>query len=309
VPLLLQLPDSVSVNMNEEENEVSLLDVLLVVAENIRLLILGPLVVCCLSWGVGYVLPQTFTSQAILALPASSPTQGSTTSVTPTPGQVAALMVSPLVMDPVARSLGLYKEAGVEEARKQLVRQIKTTTGKDGLLYLEVSAGTPQEAQALANAVIDGWLKSTAPGVQDRADMEQRLANAKASLESVNALLRRLSLEGADSLGKPLTRGEAGTSLVAIGELQARYQSDVLAIPRAIQGLSRDVVIQVPTLPKTPMAEKRGMIAVLLGVGSGIALLLWVFLRFAWRSAGLDPRAAKKQAKLIAAMRFRRQRQ
>jgi capsular polysaccharide biosynthesis protein len=290
--------------MNEEENDVSLLDVLLVIAENLKLLILGPLLVGLVAWGVGFNLPQSFASQAILALPAPATPQTTSSASVPTPTQAAALMVSPLVVDPVVRSLGLYADAPVEEARKKLVRQIKTTTGKDGLLNLDVTAASPQEAQALANAVIDNWLKSTVPGSQDRADLEKRLANAKASLESVNALLGRLSSEGATSLNKPLTRGEAGTSIVAIGELQARYLSDVLAIPRALQGLSRDVVIQAPTLPREPVTEKRGMVAVLLAIGSALVLLLGVFLQFAWRSAGRDPREAAKQAKLVAAVRF-----
>jgi hypothetical protein len=74
-----------------------LFDLLLVVAENLKLLILGPLVVGLLALGIGYALPQSFTSQAILALP------------TPTPTQAAAMLVSPLVLDPVIESLNLSK--------------------------------------------------------------------------------------------------------------------------------------------------------------------------------------------------------
>ena len=40
--------------MNEEENEISLLDLLLVVAENLKLLILGPVVVGLVALGFGY---------------------------------------------------------------------------------------------------------------------------------------------------------------------------------------------------------------------------------------------------------------
>lgn len=45
-----------------QEQEISLLDLLLIAAGEIKLLILGPLVVGLLALGVGYILPQSFTS-------------------------------------------------------------------------------------------------------------------------------------------------------------------------------------------------------------------------------------------------------
>ena len=56
-------------DIDEREDEISLLDLLLVVAENIKLLILGPLLVGLLALGGSYLLPQKFVSNAILALP------------------------------------------------------------------------------------------------------------------------------------------------------------------------------------------------------------------------------------------------
>lgn len=278
--------------LEQEESEISLLDLLLTVAENIKLLILGPLVVGLLALGIGFVLPQSFTSQAILSLPAASQT----------PAQAAAMMVSPLVLDPVIVSLNLAEGLSIANARVQLASQIKAAVGKDALLRLDVIATQPVQAQAIANAVIDAWLKSTAPGERDRADLEKRLRLATASLASVNRLLDRLGADGTTVLNKPLTVGDAGTSIVAVGELQARYLADVINIPRTLQGLSRDVVVQPPTLPTDPVAPKKGLIAILAALGSGFALLLWVFMRQAWRGAAQDPESAEKQAKLRAAL-------
>lgn len=286
--------------MDAVEKEVSLLDLLVVVADNLKLLILGPVVVGLLALGIGYALPQSFTSQAILALPTT------TTTTTPTPTQAAAMMVSPSVLDPVIRSLNLSAGHAIEGARTKLANQIKAVVGKDGLLRLDVAGNTPLEAQTIANSVIDNWLKSTVPVEHDRADLEKRLAYAKLALASVDRLLERLTAEGAATLNKPLTRGEAGTSIVAVGELQARYFGEVLTIPRTLQGLSRDVVVkQSPTLPTEPVAPKKSMMAVLAALGSGFALLLWVFMRQAWKNAAHDPEAAEKQARLRAAMGFK----
>ena len=290
----------------EVEKEVNLLDLLVVVAENLKLLILGPFVVGLLALGIGYALPQSFTSQAILALPTSTPTSMPTPMPMPmptsTPTQASAMMVSPIVLDPVIESLNLSGGHPIQLARTELASQIKATVGKDGLLRLDVTANTPIKAQSIANAVIDTWLKSTVPGEQDRADLEKRLAYAKTSLESVRSLLDRLTAEGSAHLNKPLTRGEPGTSILAVGELQARYLGEVLSIPRSLQGLSRDVVKQPPTLPTEPVAPKKSLLAFLAALGSGFALLLWVFARQAWKNAAQDPEAAAKQAKLLAAL-------
>jgi len=175
--------------------------------------------------------------------------------------------------------------------------------GKDGLLRLDVTAHSPAQAQTIANAVIDTWLKSTVPGEQARADLAKRLSYAQTSLDAVTRLISRLDAGGAASLNKPLTRGEAGTSFVGLGELQSRYLGDVLSIPRELQGLSHDVVKQPPTLPTEPVSPKKGLIAALAAIASGFVLLLWVFLRQAWRQSAQDPSIAEKQGRFVAALR------
>ena len=276
--------------IDEDEDEVSLLDPLIAVAENLRLLILGPFLIGLVALGIGYVLPQSFTSQAILTPPADIQVQA------------AAIMVSPLVLDSVVESLKLSRGASMQQARARLERRIKAVAAKDGLLRLDVTDNTPAQAQSIANAVIDAWLKSTVPGPQDRADLEKKLAFAKASLESVRRLQDLLTTEGSVPLGKSLTRGEAGTSIVAIGELQARYLGEVLSIPRQLTGLTRDVVKQPPTLPTEPVAPNKSLIALLAAFGSGFTLLLWVLMCQAWQNAAHDPLTAGKQAKFLSAL-------
>ena len=96
------------------------------------------------------------------------------------------------------------------------------------------------------------------------------------------------------------TRG--GATIVAVGELQARYLSEVLSTSRSLKGLSRDIVMQPPTLPTEHVSTKKGLFATLSALAAGFALLLWVFMRQAWRNAVLDPQAAPKLARLRAAL-------
>lgn len=290
-------------NVQKNESEVSLLDMLLVVAENLKLLVLGPLAVGLLALGISFAMPQSYTSEAILALPTAS----SLSSPAPNAqaAQAAAMMSSPLVLDPVIQSLNLSGGRPIQVARKTLATQIKATVGKDGLLRLDVTANTPTEAQNIANTVIDIWLKSTVPGADERFDLEKRLESAKFSLEAVDRLLKRLTTEGSTSLNQPLTRGEAGTSIVAISELQLRYLGEVLTIPRTLRGASSDVVKQRPTLPTETVAPKKGMIAILATLGSGIVFLLYIFVRRSWEKSADNLELAKKQSRLLAAIGFK----
>lgn len=283
-----------------KESEVGLLDMLVVVAENLKLLILGPLAAGLLALGICYLVPQSYTSEAIITLPNAPNAPNAANAAT---SQAAAFMTSALVLDPVIASLNLSDGHPIQVARKKLVSQIKAVVGKDGLLRLDVTANTPAEAQNIGNAVISAWLKSTIPGAQDRADLEKRLEVAKVSLEGVERLLKRLTAEGASSLSQPLTRGEAGTSIVAIGELQAKFLGDVLGIPRQLLGYSRDVIRQPPTLPTEPVSPKKALIATLVALISGFLLLLWIFLCQAWSNASQDPDKAKKQRRLNTALR------
>lgn len=275
-----------------EVDDISLLDLLIVVAENLKLLILGPVVVGLLALGVGYALPQSFTSQAILALPTP----------TPTPTQAAAMMVSAVVLDPVIVSLNLFKGRTVTVARTELASQVKATVDKADLLRLDVTANTPIEAQKIASAIIDSWIKSTEPRGQTRMDLETRLAYVKASLDSVQNLAYRLNTPGGKNLSKSTTQIEIGASIIAARGLEDRYFAEILDIQRLLLGVAPEVVRQQPTLPTEPVAPKKSRAAVLAALGSGFFFLLWVFVRQAWKNTGQDSQIAEKQARLLTAL-------
>lgn len=293
------------------ESNVTLLDLMLLVALNLRLLMVGPLAIGLVALGIAYVVPQKYASEGIIALPTFTVTTAGNVNATPAEigfatSQAAAVMVSPLVLDSVIQSLDLAEGRAMHLARRSLAERVKATVGRDGLLRLETIAGSPQSAQTLANGIIDTWLKSTIPGAQEKADLEKRLASSKSSLAIVEQVLERLNREGVASLNQPVTKGEAGVTLMSMGELHARYLSDVLTIPRRIQGLSRDVVKQPPTMPTEVVSPKKGIIAILATIGSGLLLLFWVFLREVWRSAARNPDVAQKQAQLLASLGIRR---
>ena len=53
----------------EEDDEISLLDLLQVVVENLRLLVLGPLVAGLVALGMSYQIPPTYTAKTVFMPP------------------------------------------------------------------------------------------------------------------------------------------------------------------------------------------------------------------------------------------------
>ena len=96
-----------SLNSVDADDEISLLDLALTVAENLRLLIIGPIVAGLITLGVSSLLPKTFESVAIL-------------NVIDQPEKVASLATSAAVLDPVAEQIGLTKSATKDAARAEL---------------------------------------------------------------------------------------------------------------------------------------------------------------------------------------------
>lgn len=212
------------------------------------------------------------------------------------------MMVSSIVLDRVVESLKLSKEQPIQVVRMTLAKEIKATVGKDGLLRLDVSAPSAIQAQAIANAVIDSWLISTVPSGDDRTDLERRLSYAKLAFDSTTRFVEHFTHKDSASLNNPPLLDQSTATIVTVQELQARYLSEVLSTSRSLKGLSRDIVMQPPTLPTEHVPSKKGLFATLSALAAGFALLLWVFMRQAWRNAVLDPQTAPKFARLRAAL-------
>ena len=271
-----------------QQEEIDLLDILVTLAENIKLLILGPLFVGICALGIAYIVPQTFESIAVLKAEQAT----------------ASLMTTASVLDPVAADLGLTKVDSAEEARKLLREQIKVSVGRnDKLLTLTVSAPAPQQAQAIANAVLQQTYVKSRPKGSDLTRLEIQLKDAKARTKSAEdaagALLKRMESNGAAGSTES-ARGYAELLNVA-----AAAQNQVAALQAQLEGLTDAQLIQAPTLPEKASKPKKGLIAIGATLAAGLALMLFVFVRQAVRGAAKDAGAASKMARIRRALALR----
>ena len=144
------------------DDEISLLDLLLVVAENARLLIFGPILAGLAALGIAFVIPPTFTATTRILPPQQQ--QGAAAMLASQLGALAsvagaaglniknpadtyvALIKSRTVADGLIDRFNLltvYEQKYRQETRKELEDATKVTTGKDGLITIEVDDKDP----------------------------------------------------------------------------------------------------------------------------------------------------------------------
>ena len=269
-----------------EDDEISLLDLLQTIVDNLRLLVIGPIVAGLLALAAASFWPKSYESTAILK---AEPL-------------VASIMLSAAVLDPISSSLGYTPQMPADEARTKLKEQIKASiNNKDKLLTLSTQANTPQAAQALAQAVLQQTYTQSQPRDSEKLRLQKQLAQSQAR--------EKEATQTAQLLGRKLdAAGSAGASEVAQGYAQMigvvkDSQNTQIDIERQLQGLDASALVQEATLPTKHVSPKRSLVAIIAALAAGFALLLFVFTRQALRSASQNEESAQKINALQASWR------
>jgi tyrosine-protein kinase Etk/Wzc len=155
------------------DDEISLLDLLQVIADNLRLLVLGPLVAGLIALAISFAIPPTYTaitkfmppqqqstSEAALvkSLGALSGFAGSAVGVKSPNDQFVGFLKSRSVADALIDRFKLMERYGrkfKQDTRTELESLTKITSGKDGLIAVEVDDNDPIVAAQLANAYVE----------------------------------------------------------------------------------------------------------------------------------------------------------
>ncbi|OYY65765.1 MAG: hypothetical protein B7Y51_02635 [Burkholderiales bacterium 28-67-8] len=263
-----------------DDTEIDLLDLLVVAAENVRLLILAPLIVGLLALAGAYAWPKTYESVSVLSTDDLNP------------AVVGSWATSGDLLAPVLKELGLFKDKSREDAVRLAREIVIVTVGKqDKLVTLTASGETPESARQLNQRVLDQLVQFSRPAGPQKTALQFQLDTEKASLAAAVALEKEL--------GKRLVADKLVT------EAQSRVFSDLLRAKTALltnvaqlqlrlEGLSTSNVVQAPSLPERPVKPKKAIVAVAAALSAAVALLVFVFARQALRNADSDPAAAAK---------------
>lgn len=156
-----------------DDDEISLLDLLQVVADNLRLLVLGPLAVGLAALGISFAIPPSFTAKTqilppqqqqssaaalVQSLGALSGLAGAAAGIKNPADQYVAFFKSNAVVDAMIDRFKLierYEAKTRTDARLTLTQRTQVKSGKDGIIVLEYEDEDPAFAAQVANAYIE----------------------------------------------------------------------------------------------------------------------------------------------------------
>jgi len=222
----------------QDDDEISLLDLLQVVVDNLRLLVLGPLVCGLAALGISFAIAPTFTAKTqflppqqqqssaasmLASLGALGGLAGAATGLKSPADQYIAFMKSVSVQDALIERFKLvekYEAKLKTNARMSLTDNVRITSGKDGLISVEVDDKDPKFAADLANAHVEelrnllGRLAVT-EAQQRRMFFEKQLAQTKDNLAKADLALKSSGINSSVLKSSPASAVEAVARLKA----------------------------------------------------------------------------------------------
>jgi uncharacterized protein involved in exopolysaccharide biosynthesis len=237
------------------EDEISLLDLALVVAENLRLLILGPLAVGLAALGYAFTIEPTFTAKVVMLPPQQQ--QSAAASALQSLGALGGLAGAAGIKSPADQYVALMQTATVEDrlierfklmdvyeakfkadARKALEQNTRISAGKkDGLLTIEFDDKSPQRAAEVANAYVEELRRLTSSlamteAQQRRAFFEKQLGQTKDKLTAAQRALQAAGINEGAIRAEPRAAAEVYAKLqaeITAGEVRLQTMRGYLA--------------------------------------------------------------------------------
>lgn len=222
-----------------EEDEISLLDLLQTIVENLRLLVLGPLAVGLAALGFSFLVPPSFVAQTsflppqqqqgmaasmLASLGALGGLAGAATGLKNPADQYVAFLKSNSVEDALIDRfdlIGRYKAQFKQDARARLEGSVKITSGKDGLISVAVEDTDPRFAADLANAHVEELTRllgrlAVTEAQQRRQFFEKQLEQAKDRLTQAEIALN------ATGVSSNVLKSNPASAVAAVAALQAQ---------------------------------------------------------------------------------------
>jgi tyrosine-protein kinase Etk/Wzc len=227
----------------EAENEVSVLDLMIVVARRKRAIISIPIIAAIITAGATLLLPDTYQANTTLMPPQQS--QSGASAMLSQLGGVAGLaglgsmknssdsyigiLQSRTVANRLIEKLSLKKVYATEsqdKARQRLAASTAVKLGKDGLITIEVTDADKKLVAPLANAYVTELAQLTkvlavSEAAQRRLFYERQLEQAKDNLAKAEASLKG----GLETRGVISVDVESQSVIETVGRLRAQISA------------------------------------------------------------------------------------
>ena len=222
-----------------EDDEISLLDLLQTIVDNLRLLIVGPLAVGFTALGISFLIQPTFTAETkflppqqqqgmaasmLASLGALGGLAGAATGLKNPADQYVAFLKSNSIEDALIERFKLmdrYEEEYKSDARKTLEGNVQIASGKDGIITVSVSDKDPQVAADIANAHIEELTRllsrlAVSEAQQRRHFFEGQLAQTQAKLTEAEIALKETGISS------DVLKANPQSAVAAVAALQAQ---------------------------------------------------------------------------------------
>ena len=229
---------SADAGLQYADDEISLLDLLQVIVDNLRLLVLGPLVCGLAALGYSFTIPPTYTAKTqflppqqqqssaasmLASLGALGGLAGAATGLKSPADQYIAFMKSVSVQDALIERFKLvekYEAKLKTDARMALTGSVRIASGKDGLIGVEVDDKDPKFAADLANAHVDELRillarLAVTEAQQRRMFFEKQLSQTKDNLAKADLALKSSGISSSVLKSSPASAIEAVARLKA----------------------------------------------------------------------------------------------
>ena len=217
-----------------------LLDLLVVIAENSRMVMFVAIAAGIIAAGASYLIAPTYiaatrvlppqSQQSAAALLASqfsalAAISGASGASVKNPADVyIALVKSRSVADRLIQRfdlMRLYEEKFREDARKKLAKATEVRAGKEGMLTIEFEAEDPALSAAIANAYVDELQKLSGQLAITEAQQRRRFFEQQLSLSNAN-LKRAEAALGEVGAGEDLIKSAPQVVVDSIARLKAQ---------------------------------------------------------------------------------------
>ncbi len=228
-------------------NEVSLLDLAQIVADNLKLLTVGPLAVGATALAISFAIPPTYTASTkflppqqqqslaagmLSSLGALGGLAGAAAGLKNPADQYVAYLKSNSVQDALIERFKLqerYDEEFKVDARKELSKNARITAGKDGIITIEVDDKQPQVSAELANAHIEELQKllsrlAVTEAQQRRLFFEKQLKQTQDKLTQAEQALRSSGVNASALKSNPQA------AVTAVAQLQAQVTAQEVKV-------------------------------------------------------------------------------
>ena len=228
------MTDNTHIPDTAEDDEISLLDLLQTIVDNLRLLVLGPLLVGLAALGISFAVAPTFTATVKFLPPQQQQSAaasmlaslgglggiaGAAAGLKNPADQYLAFMKSNSVQDALIERFKLqerYETKFKVDTRTALTGSTRASSGKDGLITVEIDDKDPKFAADLANAHVDELQKLLAKlavteAQQRRMFFEKQLGQVKDKMIAAEQALRATGVSGSALKSNP-TAAVAGVA-------------------------------------------------------------------------------------------------